>query len=42
MCNAVINWRPADQGKDMGHIAAGFAKLIAEGLASKMNGVAVG
>ena len=33
MCNAVINWHPSDQGKDMGSIAAGFAKLIANGLA---------
>jgi len=39
MCNAVINWRPADQGKDMGRIAAGFARLIADGLAAqKSNG----
>ena len=40
MCNAVINWRPSDQGKDMGRIAAQFAKLIANGLAA--NGVGVG
>jgi AcrR family transcriptional regulator len=33
MCNAVINWRPADQAKDMQRIAAGFAKLVANGLA---------
>ena len=40
MCNAVINWRPSDQGKDMGPIAAQIAKLIANGLAA--NGVAAG
>jgi hypothetical protein len=34
MCNAVINWRPSDQGKDTGRIAAQFAKLIANGLAA--------
>jgi AcrR family transcriptional regulator len=34
MCNAVINWRASDQGKDMGRIAAQFAKLIANGLAA--------
>jgi TetR/AcrR family transcriptional regulator, cholesterol catabolism regulator len=34
MCNAVINWRPSDQGKDTGRIAAQFAKLIANGLAT--------
>ena len=34
MCNAVINWRPSDQGKDMQRIAAGFAELIANGLAA--------
>jgi AcrR family transcriptional regulator len=34
MCNAVINWRPSDQGKDTGRIAAEFAKLIANGLAA--------
>jgi hypothetical protein len=39
MCNAVINWRPADQGKDLQAIAAGFARLIADGLAAaKTNG----
>src|SRR5262245_24340410 len=38
MCNAVINWRPADQGKDMGRIAAGFARLIAGGLAAQKPG----
>jgi AcrR family transcriptional regulator len=35
MCNAVINWRPSDQGRDMAHIAAGFARLIASGLAAQ-------
>jgi AcrR family transcriptional regulator len=34
MCNAVINWRPADQGKDMHRIAEGFAELIAKGVAA--------
>lgn len=33
MCNAVINWRAADQGKDLRRIAEGFAELIANGLA---------
>jgi TetR/AcrR family transcriptional regulator, cholesterol catabolism regulator len=33
MCNAVINWRAADQAEDMGRIAAEFARLIADGLA---------
>jgi AcrR family transcriptional regulator len=34
MCNAVINWRASDQGKDMQVIAAQLAKLIAGGLAA--------
>jgi AcrR family transcriptional regulator len=34
MCNAVINWRAADRGKDMQRIATGFAALIANGLAA--------
>ena len=34
MCNAVINWRPVDQGKDIERIAAGFAELLARGLAA--------
>jgi AcrR family transcriptional regulator len=34
MCNAVINWREADRGRDMGEVAAGFAALIANGLAA--------
>jgi len=37
MCNAVINWRATDQTKDMGRIAAEFAKLIACGLAGAVN-----
>jgi AcrR family transcriptional regulator len=35
MCNAVINWRASDQGKDVQRIAMGLAKLIAEGLAAQ-------
>src|SRR5215470_17328084 len=38
MCNAVINWRPSDQGKDMARIAAQLAKLIANGLAANGGG----
>ena len=34
MCNAVINWREADRSRDMAQVAAGFAKLIAGGLAA--------
>jgi AcrR family transcriptional regulator len=34
MCNAVINWCEEDRGRDMGRIAAGFAALIANGLAA--------
>jgi AcrR family transcriptional regulator len=34
MCNAVINWREADRGRSMHEVAAGFAKLIANGLAA--------
>lgn len=41
MCNAVINWRAADQGKNLDRIAEGFARLIADGLAAK-GGPAVG
>jgi hypothetical protein len=33
MCNAVINWREADRGRDLRRIAAGFAQLVANGLA---------
>jgi TetR/AcrR family transcriptional regulator, cholesterol catabolism regulator len=32
MCNAVINWRAADQAIEMPRIAAEFAKLVADGL----------
>jgi AcrR family transcriptional regulator len=35
MCNAVINWREEDRGKDMGSIAAGFTALVANGLAAR-------
>ena len=34
MCNAVINWRETDRGRDMQQVAAGFAQLIANGLAA--------
>lgn len=34
MCNSVINWRAADQGIDVHHIAGEFAKLVAQGLAA--------
>jgi AcrR family transcriptional regulator len=34
MCNAVINWRAADRGRDMHQVAAGFIRLIANGLAA--------
>jgi len=34
MCNAVINWRPADQGQDLRQISATFAALIVGGLAA--------
>jgi TetR/AcrR family transcriptional regulator, cholesterol catabolism regulator len=37
MCNAVINWREADRGRDMAEVAAGFARLIAGGLAAAGN-----
>jgi AcrR family transcriptional regulator len=33
MCNAVINWRESDRGRDMNPVAAGFARLVANGLA---------
>ena len=33
MCNAVINWREADRSRDTRRIAAGFAQLVANGLA---------
>jgi hypothetical protein len=38
MCNAVINWRAADQDRDLHRIAAEFAGLVADGLAA--NGAA--
>jgi TetR/AcrR family transcriptional regulator, cholesterol catabolism regulator len=34
MCNAVINWREPDRARDMLEVAAGFAALIANGLAA--------
>lgn len=34
MCNAVINWRAADRSQDTKEIAAGFARIVAHGLAS--------
>jgi TetR/AcrR family transcriptional regulator, cholesterol catabolism regulator len=34
MCNTVINWSDADRCRDMDHVARGFAKMIADGLAS--------
>jgi AcrR family transcriptional regulator len=37
MCNAVINWRPADRGGGTHRVAAGFAQLIANGLAAGTN-----
>ncbi|MBO0766232.1 MAG: TetR family transcriptional regulator [Hyphomicrobiaceae bacterium] len=33
MCNAVINWREVDRGRDTRRIAAIFAQLVANGLA---------
>jgi AcrR family transcriptional regulator len=33
MCNAAINWREADRGRDNHRIASGFAELVANGLA---------
>lgn len=33
MCNAVINWRESDRSQDIGRIAAGFAEIVAKGLA---------
>lgn len=41
MCNAVINWRPADQAKDVNRIAEEFARLVANGLAAS-NGATAG
>ena len=34
MCNAVINWRPSDGSQHTGATAAGFARLVADGIAS--------
>ena len=34
MCNAVINWRPSDKSQDTNVIGAGFARLVADGIAS--------
>jgi AcrR family transcriptional regulator len=34
MCNAVINWRAADQAIDVRRVAAEFAALVADGLAT--------
>jgi AcrR family transcriptional regulator len=34
MCNAVINWRETDRRREMAEVAAGFARLIAGGLAA--------
>jgi TetR/AcrR family transcriptional regulator, cholesterol catabolism regulator len=33
MCNTVINWRETDRSRDMQEIAAGFTRLVADGLA---------
>jgi hypothetical protein len=33
MCNAAINWRESDRARDTRRIAAGFARLVADGLA---------
>lgn len=33
MCNAVINWRQSDRGQGIDGIAAGFAEIVAMGLA---------
>lgn len=33
MCNAAINWRESDRSRDTHRIAAGFARLVANGLA---------
>jgi AcrR family transcriptional regulator len=38
MCNAVINWRGADQAVEVDKIAMEFAKLIANGLAVRGKG----
>jgi AcrR family transcriptional regulator len=38
MCNAVINWRAEDRARDMREVAAGFARLLAKGLAAGARG----
>jgi AcrR family transcriptional regulator len=38
MCNAVINWREVDRGRDMARIAGAFAALISDGLACATHG----
>jgi AcrR family transcriptional regulator len=38
MCNAVINWRSADQATNVNQIASAFAKLVANGLAAPLPG----
>jgi AcrR family transcriptional regulator len=42
MCNAVINWRPGDQARDVRKIVAEFAKLVASGLAAGAGGTSRG
>jgi AcrR family transcriptional regulator len=36
MCNAVINWRPADQTLDVRNTAAEFARLVVHGLTAEV------
>jgi AcrR family transcriptional regulator len=38
MCNAVINWRAADQAIDVRRIGAEFARLVADGLGANGQG----
>jgi hypothetical protein len=38
MCNAVINWRAADQARDVSGIAESFARLVVDGLATSAGG----
>jgi TetR/AcrR family transcriptional regulator, cholesterol catabolism regulator len=38
MCNAVITWREADRERDLQEVAAGLARLIANGLANAGRG----
>jgi AcrR family transcriptional regulator len=42
MCNAVINWRPADQAAGMERIAGELGKLAADGLTAAANGLSRG